>query len=105
MLKRVAKDAVLPTIDLEIETGLGEKIKFGITYYARNLKEFRERVDNLAKDEASVADFFNWLVKSWEADYEITAADLDEMESEYPDILQAVITAWKRAKEVRLVKN
>jgi hypothetical protein len=104
MLKRVQKDAVIPTFNLKV-VSLGETIEFGITYFARSQAAFQEKIAELQEGKVSTEEVFAWLVRDWECEYPLTKEGLEELESERKGILSIIISAWVQATEAHAVKN
>lgn len=99
MLTKTLK-AEIPT-DLTIE-GQGETVTFGITYHNRTEAELDEV---LANKETKVGDSVLFIVKDWEAEYELSIAGLEEAESARPGLVVAIINRFREVRQVAKVKN
>lgn len=99
MLTKALK-AEIPT-DLTIE-GQGEVVTFGITYHNRTEAELDEV---LANKETKVGDSVLFIVKDWEAEYELSIAGLEEAESARPGLVVAIINRFREVRQVAKVKN
>ena len=104
MLKKVVENAVIPMVTLEVAS-LGEKISFGVSYYARSQDEFNTKIEDMVADKITVAELVAWLVKDWEVEYAMTVDDLNLLEKQRPGMLQLIIAGWPKAMQSELVKN
>ncbi len=78
--------------------GQGETVKLAVTYYNRRQSEIRKAVEG---GENAVL----FLIKEWDAEFELSTAGLEEMEDARPGVIQAVIEGFHVARQAELVKN
>lgn len=56
-------------------------------------------------DGGTMAELVQFLVKSWDIEYDLTAADLIELEDSWPGVLTAVLEGYTNARMVAKAKN
>jgi len=106
MLKKIAKDHALPTLDLNF-TSLGEKNTFGVTYFARDQQSFNAVLNggDESKPEERMKELVLFIVQSWEADYALSGPGIEQAEGERPGFIAAIIQGWYMARNGVLEKN
>ena len=101
MFKKIKK-ATIPTV-LTIE-GQGERQQLNLVY--NNIGQ--ERLNELAAKADEINDpsvIVVGLVASWECEYELSKAGIDEAESDAPGFCVAVIEGYHLARMVARAKN
>lgn len=101
MLVRKRPETIGATLHLK---GQGEEIKFNVTYHNRTQAEVEARLkEEAAKPNPDSLVLF--VVKEWEAEYELTTAGLEEAEQDRPGINAAIMYGFYEARVVNKVKN
>lgn len=104
MLKRRTN----PTIPCKLHIkGQGEDFTFDITFHNRKQSEVVERLKSAQEDPASggVRDVILYLVESWDSEFPLTAAGVEEMEDERPGLIMAIIEGFHEARKSEREKN
>lgn len=81
--------------------GQGEEHKIHVVYHNRKGSELAEKF----KEDVTIAEMVAYLVKSWDIEYAITSADLEELEDSYPGTLVAVMEGFNQARTMAKAKN
>lgn len=87
--------------DLQI-TGQGETFTLAISFYNRSSKEF---ADYESTADNSIVKYNLYLVESWESEYPLTEAGLQEAESDRPGLMLAIFNGYLKARAVQLTGN
>jgi hypothetical protein len=98
MLSKKAPETLPTTLTLK---GQGETVKLNITYHNRKQSD----LDAQIAEGKTVAEVVLYMVKEWDADYELSTAGLTELEDDRPGALQAVMIGFHRARHMELEKN
>lgn len=99
MLTRKRPDTISTKLTIE---GQQETTVFKVEYHNRSAKEVNAMVD---AEGYTVAKGLLYLVKSWEAEYELDTAGIEEAESDRPGIVLAVIGGFHEARRVQRKGN
>lgn len=98
MLSKKAPETLPATLTLK---GQGETVKLNVTYHNRKQSEINE----LLAEGKTVADVVLFMVKEWDADYELSTAGIAELDDARPGILEGVMHGFHRARRMELEKN
>lgn len=79
----------------------GEEVTINIVYHNRKGSEISAKHD----EGVTMAELVRYLVKSWDAEFGLTDADLTDLEDAYPGTLLAVMEAYNDARTVARAKN
>lgn len=102
MLKRKTT-AVLPvTLTLK---GQGETIKFKVEFHNRTASELTALLEENSAEVNAGLQTVLAIVKSWDAEYELSIAGLTEAEDERPGIVIALLEAFYAARRMTREKN
>lgn len=80
---------------------LGQTLTMDVTYHNRTRKEVQDRIEA----NATVPEIVLFLVKEWDADFELSKAGLEEFEGEREGICLSVWQGFNQARSASLVKN
>lgn len=114
MLRKNRPDTINCTIEVK---GQGEEFKFNVVFHNRRQSEVEamlksddaqdatpEELVNNATTEA-VARTVLFVVKDWEAEYELSTAGLAELEDDRPGMIVAIAEAFHMARAMARTKN
>jgi hypothetical protein len=99
MLTRKRPETISTKLTIE---GQQETIAFKVEYHNRTAKEVNAFVD---REDYTVAKGVLHLVKSWEAEYELDTAGIEDAESDRPGLILAVIAGFHEARRVQRKGN
>lgn len=78
----------------------GELVKFDVTYHNRNADEFEAQLS-----KGSMTDLVLFVVESWDSEYALDTAGVEEMERDRPGLILAIIQGYHQARRAALEKN
>lgn len=86
-------------------TGQGRDQTLKLVYRHKPRKEYAGLLQAIAKGKKSAEDAVLALVESWEADAELTAAVLKQLDEDQPGTLWAILTGYGKALTVAREEN